>query len=284
MNKNYIPTLCVLLGASMWGFIGIFVNRLPNTTAFELLAVRSLVSAIGLLICIFIKDKELFKINIRDIWLFLGTGVVSFGAYTVFYTNAIRLTSMSTAVVLLYTSPVFVTVMAALFFKEKLNLTKIIAVVGAFCGCVLICGFSRAGALGIVSGLMSGFCYALYSIFGAVAVKKYHSLTVTFYTFVFAFLFSVPFVNWQGFIMYSGDTSAVFWFLMYAVFCGLLPYLLYTYGLSKMPSSNAAVMACVEPVVATVLGTVVVGEEISLFQIAGILLVLGAVFILQIKK
>ena len=63
MNKNYIPTLCVLLGASMWGFIGIFVNRLPNTTAFELLAIRSLVSAIGLLICIFIKDKELFKIN-----------------------------------------------------------------------------------------------------------------------------------------------------------------------------------------------------------------------------
>ena len=51
-----------------------------------------------------------------------------------------------------------------------------------------------------------------------------------------------------------------------------------------MPSSNAAVMACVEPVVATVLGTVVVGEEISLFQVAGILLVLGAVFILQIKK
>ncbi len=284
MKRNYTPALCVLLGATMWGFIGIFVNHLPGASAFELLAARSAVSALGLFIYIVITNRALLKINIRDIWLFIGTGIISFGAYTVFYTAAIRLTSMSTAVVLLYTSPIFATILSALFFKERITAQKAAAVALAFLGCALICGFTKSPVLGIVSGILSGFCYALYSIFGAAAVKKYDSLTVTFYTFVFAFLFSVPFVMRGGAWDFpvSGKTAA--WLLAYAFVCGLLPYLLYTYGLSKMPPAEAAVIACIEPVAATLLGTFVLKESITVTQGLGIASVLLAVLILQKRQ
>lgn len=280
MKNKYIPIICIITGASMWGFIGLFVNRLSAYGAADMLAIRSLFSALGLFVFIGIKSPWLLRIRIRDIWIFTGTGIISFAAYNIFYTLAIRYTSMATAAVLLYTSPIFVTIMAALLFGERLSLKKCVAVVLAFSGCVMISGFSGSSAFGLIMGLMSGFSYALYSIFGRFALRKYSAMTVTAYTFLFAFLASAAFADWNGIVSHL-NTESAFWWFMYAMLSGLIPYMLYTYGLAYVEASKAAVMACIEPVVAALCGTLIMNEPIGIVTVCGICLILYAVILLR---
>ena len=108
------------------------------------------------------------------------------------YFTAIRLMTMSTAAILLYTSPIWVMILAIIFLKEKVTVQKIIALILAFAGYVLVSGFGGKVSLpGILSGLGAGLGYGLYSIFGKFVLKKYSPLTVTCYTFLIAGLGSI---------------------------------------------------------------------------------------------
>ena len=96
--------------------------------------------------------------------------------------------SLSTAAILLYTSPIWIMLMSVVFFREKLDRRKILALALAFAGCVLVSGISGNGItpVGLLVGLGSGIGYGLYSILGTVALRKYSPFTVTTYTFLFA--------------------------------------------------------------------------------------------------
>ena len=99
------------------------------------------------------------------------------------------LMSLSVAVSLLYTSPVFVTIFSVVLFKETVTKRKVIAVISAFLGCVLVSGSitnnATLTAMGFVVGLGAGLCFSLYSIFSRFAINKgYHPFTITAYTFI----------------------------------------------------------------------------------------------------
>ena len=285
MKNNILPSVCITAGAALWGFIGIFLNSLSGFSSANLLAVRSLITAVLLFAFIAVKDYKLLKIRLRDIWYFIGTGIISFASYSFAYFAAIRLTSMAVAAILLYTSPIFVTVMSIFVFKEKLTLKKAAAVILAFSGCILITGLGTEMQLnikGLCAGLISGFCYALYSIFGKIALKKYSTLTVTAYTFLFASIAVLPLADF-GNISANLDIHTMLKFIFFALATGLVPYALYTYGLSRTPAGKASVIACIEPVTASLAGYFILSEEISVKTILGIILVLSAVIVLQIK-
>ena len=69
-----------------------------------------------------------------------------------------------------------------------------------------------------------------------------------------------------------------------ALFAGFLAYIFYTKGLEGMPSSRASILASVEPVTATLLGTLLFHEPLSWTGIAGIALVLSAIAVLSIHR
>ena len=194
---------------------------------------------------------------------------------------------MAVASVLLYTSPIFVTLMSAVLFRERMTVIKAIALVLAFFGCVLVTGIlQREETLslkGILLGLGSGFGYALYSIFSKYAMRKYSSETVTVYTFFVAGAASLP-LGFLGADLsgLSLDGTSLLAALMLSLVCCVLPYVLYTKGLQKIEAGRASVIATCEPVVASVLGVAVFHETMTPWQGMGILLVLGAVVILSI--
>ena len=72
-------------------------------------------------ITLLIKEPKGFKIKPKDIPLFLALGLVSILFFTCCYFTAIRLMTMSTAAILLYTSPIWVMILAIIFLKEKIN-------------------------------------------------------------------------------------------------------------------------------------------------------------------
>jgi drug/metabolite transporter (DMT)-like permease len=229
-------------------------------------------------------------IKVKDIWCFIGTGALSVSFFNFCYFKTITLTSLSVAAVLLYTAPAFVMIMSSFLFKEEMTKKKVSALAIAFMGCVLVSGVVGGGgalnAKGLLVGLGAGFGYALYSIFGRYALQRgYNSMTITFYTFVFATLATV-FMTDVSFIINIVETRpglsvyAAFMILVVTLF----PYLCYTKGLSGMENGTASVIASIEPVMATVLGILIYKEKMTFVNAFGMLLVLGSIVILNSKS
>ena len=112
--------LFIILAAILWGTISIFKNMLSDLNLSEttVVFVRLFISTVVFGIYMLFKNPKLFKIKIRDLWCFFFTGVLSLFLFSLCYFTAMTMTSVGLAVTLLYTSPVFVTVMSVIFFKE----------------------------------------------------------------------------------------------------------------------------------------------------------------------
>jgi drug/metabolite transporter (DMT)-like permease len=192
------------------------------------------------------------------------------------------MTSLSTAAILLYTAPSMVMLMSLVIFHERLTATKLAALAMAFAGCALVSGLSGGGAItarGVAYGLCAGFGYALYSIFARLLLNRgYDGRTINFYTMLFALVGAC--VIWDisapAALMFS-STSGLVWSLSSGIISCYLPYLLYTYGMTKVETGKASVMASTEPVVATLMGALIYREALPLLSILGVLLVIGAV-------
>ena len=280
-----LALLMTLMAGIGWGCIGLFVRRLNvlSFSSFEICAIRNSITLCLLFILILCTDRSLFKIRLKDIWCFLGTGIVSLILFNVCYFTTITLTSLSIAAVLLYTSPAFVMIMSRFIFGEKITGRKVLTIVLTIGGCFLVSGMiGDTGSLtlkGLLMGLCSGFCYALYSIFGRFALNKgYNSMTISFYTFVFGTIGLIPLVNYPaiGQVILSSASNIIL-AILFALICTLMPYLFYTKGLTILENSTAAVVVAIEPVVATLISVLILHEPMTLLEGAGIIMVLIAI-------
>ena len=289
--KQSKSALCVLLAGTLWGSMGLFVRKLNavGLYALDIVQLRIAISLVlvGLYLLIFARDK--LRVWLRDLWCFAGTGIVSLLLFSWCYFSGMQEASLSVMAVLLYTSPAFIVLLSVLLFRETLTRQKLLALVLTFAGCCLVSGLGSGSAVsmkGLLLGLGSGFFYALYSIFSRYAIERgYGSWTITFYTFLFCLLASAPLAHW-GLIAQalSSDASVPVYALLMGLLTGFLAYIFYTKGLEGMESSRAGILASVEPVVGTIIGTLVFHEPLPVQSVLGIALVLGGIVVLGGKK
>ena len=279
----------VLAAGTFWGTMGFFARSLYAAGFGPLEVAQTRITTglvfVGLYILLF--NRKCFRVKWQDIWCFLGTGIVSLLLFSTCYFSALNYTSLAVAAILLYTAPFFVMLMSLFLFKEKMNCKKVFALLLAFAGCVLVSGVGGDTAFswkGILLGLGSGFFYALYSIFGRYAINRgYGAWTMTFYTFLFCSIGCGFLSNWQviGGVMTQSSTN-ILWVLGLGFVTAFLPYVLYSTGLEHMESSKASILASVEPVVSALFGVFVFHETLSFWGILGILMVLGAIIVLNV--
>ena len=281
----------ILLGASMWGTAGIFVRTAEkyDISEMQIVLLRTLFSALVLGVIILVRDRKAFAVKAKDIPLFAAAGIMSIVLFNFCYYKTMSLTSLSVAAVLLYTAPFFVVIMSVFIFRQRLTLKKCVACVTAFIGCCLVTGAFSSGesisAQALFFGILTGFGYSLYTIFSRLLLDRgYGSVTITFYTFVFAFVGCLPFSDIAETVQRCGASLHVplVTFLM-ALFNTVIPYLLYTAGLKGVDPSAAPIIAMVEPVVATLTGIFVYSEPLTLSGAVGMIIVLLSVFILNMK-
>ena len=287
-----IAPFFVLSAGTLWGAMGVFVRKLGayGFSPLQIACLRMLFGALLFLLITGVFQRDLLKIRLRDMGLFLGMGLLSLLLFTVCYFTTIDLASLSVAAILLYTSPIWVMLMSAICFREKITRRKLLCAAMAFGGCVLVSGIGSSASLSpmvIVTGLLSAVGYGLYSIFGTFALRKYQPLTVTTYAFLFGAVGALLLCNPIQIVRVISQTrnpgALVLLIAVTALVTAVLPYLLYTVGLNHMRASAAAIMASIEPVVATAAGALAFGETLTLPAFAGIALVLGAIVVLNAK-
>ncbi|WP_226036882.1 DMT family transporter [Aquibacillus saliphilus] len=289
MSKN-LALLFIAIGASLWGGIGVFVTYLYQIgfTPTQVVAIRTISASVFLVLYVLIKNRQLFKIKVADSKYFIGTGVISIVFFNWCLFSAMEETSISIATILLYTAPAFVTILARVFFKELFTTRKIIALLTTFIGCAFVIGVfpDTNGSIsfyGLILGLGSGFFYALYSIFGKFALKKYDSLTVTVYTFLFAMVAITPFSGLWSVIPLFSSVEVWFYIVGLGLLSTMLAFIFYTIGLNRVESSQASIIATIEPVVASLTSFIIFEERLNYWQYFGIVLVIAAVIIVQEK-
>lgn len=285
-----IAYLFVIIAATLWGTIGIFAKKLTafGFNSLQIVSIRAITASLTLILFLLFTNRKFLKIKFSHCIYFIGTGIFSFAFFNWCYFIAINNTSLSVAVILLYTAPTFVMIFSALLFKEKMTRKKIISLILTFIGCILVTAFvhnsgQKISLIGILAGLGSGLGYALYSIFGRYALEKYDPLTVTVYTFIVASIGLIPITDIKGMVHLFSNINAVYYGISLGLLATVLPFLLYTKGLTYLETSRASIIATLEPVVGTIIGIIIFNESISIFKIAGVLLIIFAVTILREK-
>lgn len=282
-----IFTLCTIFAGVLWGTISVFLKNLSSSglSLIQITACRAIFSSFFLFVYFLVKDKNLLKIKLKDIWMFVGTGVVSLTFFSLCYFSTILESGASIAVILLYTSPIFILLLSAILFKEKITKIKLFALILTFVGCIFVTGIggeNHLSAKGLFIGLCAGFGYALYSIFSRFALEKYKPLTVTFYTFVFSSISLLPFCNIVEICSSFSEKSLLF-LIGIALVCTVLPYIFYTFGLSGLETGKAAILVTVEPLVGSLIGIFVWKENLDMLKLIGIIMIFIAVILINLN-
>lgn len=283
-KKNSKISACFVLGAGcLWGCMGILVKTMNKGgfNSIEVTAFRSVITGLVMFAGLLALDRKALKIRMKDLWCFLGTGILSVVFFNVCYFSCMTYTTLSTAAILLYTAPAFVMLMSFFLFKEKFTGKKVTALLIAFLGCILVSGgFGKnsVSTMGLLTGLGAGLGYALYSIFSRYAIQRgYGSYTITAYTFLFAAIGSIPLLDWNHFGTCLKASVSVLPFAAFVAFMTTVAaYILYTKGLEGMENGKASIMASIEPVVASLVGFLLYNEVPTPMGIVGMLLVLVA--------
>lgn len=210
--------------------------------------------------------------------LVAGLGVAgNFG----FYFLSIRTAGVAVAATLMYSAPVFVFAASVLLRMERATPAKTLAVAGVVGGLALLTEVYAAGPdaiapWGIATGLLAGLSYALF-LFGFKAAARHgtapQALGVALATVVAVLL---PFVD-SAAMRASLGSADLPWFVLLGVFGAGLSFIAYMAGLRRTVPTVAAVLALVEPVTASLIGVLVLGEGLSPLQLAGMAVILAAV-------
>lgn len=290
--KKYAGLLIIIAG-TCWGAIGIFIRKLNSfgIESMQIVEIRAIVALLFVSAVVISYDRKLLKIQLRHIWCFLGTGIVGIILFNLCYFMTIEASSLSVAAVLLYTAPIFVMIFSAVLFKEKITGIKMISLLMAFTGCVLVSGIFDGSAIltakGFAIGLCAGLGYAFYTIFNRYALNYgYNPLTVQFYTFLSAIIAGAFFTDFRQIsdVVQTQGIIAVAVIAGIGLLCTAIPNVLYTSGLKYIDNGRTSVMASIEPVMAIVFGILLFHEIPTPLAAVGMLLSLCAIILVNLNK
>ena len=283
--------LCVAAAAVMWASSGTAGKALftGGVTPFELVQIRVTVSAVLLSIVFGIWFRPLFRVRPRDLWYFFLLGGVVMALVQVTYFYAISKIQVAAAIFIQYLAPVMVAFFSICFWQERLTPTKFAALLLSLAGCYLVVGgyslqLLKMNQLGILAGLASALCFAVYTLVGERGMHRYSPWTVLFYSFLFAT------ITWHTLyppFHYLGAhfTAAQWGWIFYVSVMGtVLPFGLFFVGVNYVRSTRASITATLEPISAGLFAYLFLGESLHPLQIVGGAMVVAAIVALQLKK
>lgn len=270
MKRGY---LLVFLAASMWGTLGIFATYIYRygVDSFTMVFWRVLFALIilGLYIAVFLRENPFTR---ERPWFYAAYGLVGVFAFYTLYFYTVKISSVGFAVLLVYTAPAFSVVLGRLIFGEPLTREKMAALFLVLTGVLLVAGNVdfNVSYLALITGIATGFTYAIYGVLAKFGVRNERPERVLFMTLFFGMLFLAPFSK------FSVPTGAIPYLLGLAFFPTFLGYVLYNYALKEVEVSRASIIATVEPVVAIILAFLLFGEKLTPLQLLGGALIVGA--------
>ncbi len=279
-NVKFNPFLEVLTAAIIWGSTGAFVKylALPPTT---MTAFRLAVPSLFLLIIFLLQKRKIFQFNKA---LLLGSSLNA--GRMLFYFIGFSLTSIGNAVIILYTWPIFATLAGIVLLKEKVTIQKMSLIAIAFLGIILVyigkeISFANKDFVGMGAVLLSALISGLMMVILKRELESHTRFEVVYYQNLIGGIIFLPF------LFFNTPFPTIWQFSVatfYAILIGVVGFALFFSGLRKLSTSTASGLAYMEVISGIALGVVLFHETISWNMIAGGILILLSVFLIQRLK
>lgn len=289
MKKLYL--ILPILAGLMFGSGGVFVrtltqNGIDSTT---LLFLRFSVAIIPILIAILLTNKKLLKIGLSDIPLFIICALCILGL-NLCYNESMNSISLSLAAVLLSLAPIYVIIFAYILFREKITLKKVICIILAVTGCLLMTGVLESGLNnipihGIIFGAGAGLFWAIYLMASKKSIENgNHTFTILFYSIIFLSIALIPFTHLNQITNFIAPNPplAILFLIIHSTFSFALPYIFSTISLNYIDSGISSILLSgAEPFAAFIFGLVLYSEIPTIIMFSGFILSIVSMMILS---
>ncbi|WP_349680930.1 DMT family transporter [Methanobrevibacter sp. UBA212] len=289
MRKIYL--ILPILAGIMFGSSGIFVRTLTQNgiDPTTLLFLRFSIAIVPILIAIIATDKNLFRIELKDIPLFLVCSICIIGL-NLCYNHSMNTVPLSLAAVLLSIAPIYVLIIAYFMFGEKITSKKLICMILAISGCVLMTGIlendlGNLPLFGILSGIGAGLFWAVYLMASKKSIENgNHTFTILFYSVIFISIALIPFTDFSeisGFVSINPVMTIIF-LILHSTFSFALPYIFSTISLNYMDSGTSSIfLSGAEPFAALIFGFLIYSEIPTPLMFCGFILTIIAMMMLS---
>ncbi len=232
------------------------------------------------------RGAKSFAMNRSDALRCMALGVLGVAGANFFYYYAISVTSVSIAIIVQYTAPVWVLLYMVFRGHERATLPRVVGVGAAVLGIVLVIGISRESGLqlawkGVGASLLAAFSFSFYTVYGRRLLSRHDRWQVIVYTLLGTSLFWIV-VNPPWKIVAAHYSREQWVFLSIFAFTSMLvPFSFYYAGLRHLDPTRTIVTSCLEPVFTILIAATFLREHLDWLQILGIVLVLAATVVVQ---
>ena len=279
MNTTKRARFFLTLSMVSFGTLAPFVRNISVSSG-ELALYRAVLAAILIGTFLLItKQNTSFRALGKELYLLLFSGV-AMGFNWILLFEAYKYTTVAIATLSYYFAPVIVTLVCPLLFHEKLSKKQILCFVMSTLGLSLVIGITNLGRggndlRGIAFGLGAAVLYATVILLNKF-IKGVTGIHRTFLQFLAAILVLIPYVLFTSGV-HLGNLDVTGWICLLIV--GLvhtgITYCLYFTSLKELSGQEAAILSYMDPLVAVVIGVLVLKEPLSWQQLVGGLLILG---------
>lgn len=279
--------ICVVVWAFAFPFIKIGLTDLSftNLTIMRFFVVYVVFIAIRLL-----QPKRFSKLHKKDILPIFVLGFLGLTIYHLGLNYGEQYISPGAASLIIATIPVLVAISAFIFLKEKITSKKVMGIMLALFGVVIISIFGTPdesieinlihGALAVVLAAIMG---AFYTIAGKKLLERYSALSLTVYAMLLGSVALIPFLFLNPSIIDQVATmSAHSWFavIFLGVFSTVIGYTLWYVGLEMKSASDVSVYLYAVPVLSTIISYFLFDDKITMFFVlGGVLVIIGLVLV-----
>ena len=287
-QSNAASILSVLGALILWGSSFVAIKFAYTTYPPLTLAVARFVVASLILGALTLLPQNRVRLQKKDIFTVAICGLTGIMLYAVLQNIAMQWTSASSATLIIASYPIITLLMESLIYKKKLSAIKIVAILIAIVGVVILSyvkSESRVEGelLGIILLIIAGVAWAVYNFMMKKVVNHYPPITLLFYTTLFGTIFLLPLALLER-AQWQQPTLLSFSMMMFlGVFCSVIAYLLYNRGLKTMAPSTITSMLNLMPIIGVFFSWVLLGEQVTLRKIIGGAVVIFGVM-LSVRK
>lgn len=291
MRAEKTGAVCIFGAGMLWGTVGLFIRRLSACGASpELISFLRVLLAGGIMAVYGLIRGGISSFRVRKKTLIACAmlGLVCHGVYNVLRSIAVLYAGVGVSTVLQNIAPVITLLCSAQLFGERITVEKYLAVALCMLGCMLAAtngdlSAASVSMLGVLCSLGAGACSGMTAIFSRLAGEDADPTAISIYSYLFAALFLGLWLRpWNGLPSVSGEILA--WSFLYALIPTALAFLLYYRGVQSIrETGKVPVLASSETVGAMLLGSLTCRETLGGGQLLGVVLVLAAVVMMNIK-
>lgn len=274
--------LYIVMAGMFWSTIGLFTTNLNKVglSTEEISFLRLSVGCLILVLYALIKNPSLLKISKKGLCYSIVIGIACQGFFNYCYVNSIKSAGSAVAAVLLYTSPIFITIFSKIIYKENINKIKMLSLLICVVAAILaVTGGSLnledISVAGVVFGIMAAILYSLMPIISKNILDEVNNITMMIYSFLTGALLLITRVDFIRVGASITNISVLPNIIGFGLFSGALAYICYTTGVKNgVELSIAGVIASIELVFAQIIGWTIMGESFNYIKIIGIILMM----------